>query len=413
VEGEVKRGLAAALCVAVAALFLTSPALALDCAAKPTETDRLLCGSEELEHADRTMWSSINALRDLATAEEFERMVADQRQWLDQWARSCDPKASLAGYVACLRPALSERSIMLGSRYHEMANGRQGDPPFDIGGLPLVLKQTPSGGCSSAIFIGDKMAGPCASRLDPRARFRNASVDAMAFVANSGGAGYICANFPVYIIAVRRDRPPEITAVPSKYGDRHDDACVDPHRTATGFIFAARPVAGLDGWSQEWTPDGGLAPPKFIPFEPQPGTTMKSGGGGLLIENEQFLRTLRRLATESGQSPASFIKAFAWASTDTKVLVDNLPANLSIFRGCATPGLPWTCTAHTEADRVVYDSAANRLYFIIAKGGVECEYTWQHRDGTNDLAGSIFLPPRKDWPDEVMTTLKRSYCSPH
>src|SRR6185312_17032014 len=98
------------------------------------------------------------------------------------------------------------------------------------------------------------------------------------------------------------------------------------------------------------------------------------------------------LATESGQSPATLVEAFAWASTENKVLVDNLPAHLSIYSGCSTPGLPWTCSNDTEPARVVYDSEADRLYFILVKGGVECEYAWQHREGLNDLAGSIFLP---------------------
>jgi hypothetical protein len=107
------------------------------------------------------------------------------------------------------------------------------------------------------------------------------------------------------------------------------------------------------------------------------------------------------------------VEAFAWVSTESKVLVDNLPAHLGIFRGCSTPGLPWTCNSNTEPTRVVYDSEADRLYFFIrVKGGVECEHAWQHREGTNDLAGSTFLPPRDQWPAEVLTALKRSYCSP-
>ena len=237
------------------------------------------------------------------------------------------------------------RSKFIHDLAEQLSAARYLGQSIEIGGHSLVIKAGAHG--SNKLYLGDRVVSDYAYRIEPSCTIQ-IFVDALVFVVNAGGAAYICSNFPVYIVAVRSGGPPEITRVPSMYARRRDEACVDPHRTATGLKFTARPQADSDGWSQEWTPEGGLTPPTIIPFAPRPGTTMKNDGGGVLIGNEQFFRTLQRLATESGQSPATLVEAFAQVSAENKVLVDKLPDHLSMFSGCSTPGLPWTCRSDTE-----------------------------------------------------------------
>ncbi len=234
------------LAILFALLCWATPSLALDCIEKPTATDRVLCGSADLLHADQSLWHEILSLEDFVTDEVFAGMVADQRQWLDTWARSCEAATSQGARADCLEAGQGGRSIFLSRRHGEIAGSRQSGPPFDIGGLPLVLRMT-GRGCVGELFIGETVVAECVYRIDPLARFRNDSVDAMAFVANTGGAGYICANFPVYIVAVRSGQQAEVTRVPATFGNRRHDACVAARRAASGFVFTATPRAALYG----------------------------------------------------------------------------------------------------------------------------------------------------------------------
>jgi uncharacterized protein len=406
VEGAVTRALAAALCFAVAAFFLASPAASLDCTAKPTETDRLLCGSQELEQSVGSMWAMIDSLSDLVSDDELAVMAADQRHWLDQWARSCDPKTSPAGTVVCLRPALNERMMMLSRRNREISA-----QPFDIGGLPLTTQMTPGQGCVGKAVIQDTVIADCVYRIDPLARYRSQSVDALAFVANGGGAAYICDNFPVYVVAVRRGQPPEVARVPAKFGDRRGDACVTARRAATGFTFTEAPAAGSNGWSQEWTPEGGLSQPVVVPFTPQPGTTMRDYRHHLLVENEQFLRTLQRLAAQAGEPVEDWVRSFAFASEVHRLMTDELP-DFPVFDGCSDSSPPGDCY-NGAGVRGVYDAQADRLYFARIKGEADCRHPWRRRDGPDDFASSTFLPPLREWTAGALDALRTSHCGPH
>jgi len=399
------RRLLGGLCLAVAALLFSSPVAALDCVIKPTEIDRLLCSSDRLDYADDAMWNQIQPLRELVSDDEYESMVAEQRRWLDQWARSCDSKASPAGTATCLEPALSERLSMVARRYHKIADGRHAGPSFEIGGLPLTIRMIHP--FSGNMVIGDIVIAHGVHRIEPLSRYRNASVDAIAVVASSGGASYHCPNFPVYVVAVRGGQA-EVTRVPARFGNRRFDACVAAERTAKGFVFTVAPGAALDGWSQEWTPEGGLTSPEVVPFAPRPGTTMRDYRDGRLVDNEQFFQTLRHLAMQAGEPVDEWAASFGWAGDP--MIVDDVPG-FRVFDGCSAIRGGGMCY-NDVGTRAVYDKRADKLYLTRIKGEVDCPHDWRDRE-PNYPTSSIFLPPRQEWPDETLAALKRSYCGPH
>ncbi|MBV8411829.1 MAG: hypothetical protein JOY64_29665, partial [Alphaproteobacteria bacterium] len=343
----------AALCFALAALAQSVPAAALDCANKPSHVDDVICGSAELEQASALMWGSIQELANFADEKEMSTLVADQNRWLAEWVQSCDAANAPAGLTACLIPKSQPRYQLLESRRLQIAGDRYSEP-YDLGGLSLAISRPEGRSDRGDLFISNMLVAKGIYRLEPRARFRHEAVDALAFVANGGGAGYICANFPVYVVAVRPDRTPEVVRVPAKLDNRRDDACIAASRTPKGFKFTAEPSAGNDGWWQEWTPEDGLLPPHLIAFAPVPGTTMTRDLGDPLVgpvRNEQFYAALSRFSREGRIPLVTLTHAFAFAWEQH---IDDPPSQIRIFNGCSSIGGPGRCYNTAEA-KALYD----------------------------------------------------------
>ncbi|MBI3199562.1 MAG: hypothetical protein HYZ40_19040 [Rhodospirillales bacterium] len=393
----------------LAALCDSSASLSLDCVAKPSETDRILCGSE-LEKIDAQIQFELRQIANFVSEKDFREMLADQDRWLDDLVQSCSQHTRHTDTKNCLESGLSQRRNLLSSRQHDLGGFRQLEP-MDLGGLSLSIVKREDG-CVGDLLIGDTVVARCVYRLEPQARYRDDEIDAMALVANSGGAAYICANFPVYVVAVTRDRKAQIVRVPAKYPGTGDDACLRTTRSAKGFLFEVDPSPKSDGWRQEWTFQAGLSPPSFSKFAPVAGTTMARYRGGFLMANEQFYGALLRFAAESKIPFATLAREFAWSGNYALLTTDDTTGRFRVFGGCSLPGPAGNC--RNPLQRVLYDREADRLYFILAKNtDVTCVGAWKHDATANDLADAAYFPPRKDWPSEVLGTLKDSFCQPH
>ena len=53
------------------------------------------------------------------------------------------------------------------------------------------------------------------------------------------------------------------------------------------------------------------------------------------------------------------------------------------------------------------------LASLAKNADITCAYAYKHDAMANDLTDATYFPPRKDWPDEVLGTLKDSFCQPH
>jgi hypothetical protein len=332
----------------VTALFL-QPASALDCNNKPTNADKVICDSEELRQTDELMWSSIRQIENFIDEKEFNKLVADQHRWRDEWVQSCGSGSVSPRIITCLWSKAS--------------------PQIALG------------------------------------------VDALAFVANGGGAAYICDNFPMYVVAVRPGLPAEVMRVPDRQGNRRDAACLGVSRTPQGFSFGVTAQAAEDGWSQQWTPKDGLSPAVVRKFAPVAGTTMKTASGAV-VHNEQFYRALQRYAEARGLSPEALLEDFAWTSDDDGLRLDDPPVRFRIIDGCSGWYGPGLCSNRSNA-RALYDPQADRLFFMWAKNPkVTCSAAYHHNNAPGELESETFYPPLNEWPTDVFDALKRSYCLP-
>ena len=402
------RGLAISLLLALAVLCNSFPLSALDCVTKPSEIDKVLCGSE-IEYVDEQMRSEILRLANFISEQDLRERLADQDQWLGESVRSCSRNNPPSALIACLKAESAQRLSVLISRREELAGDRQYDP-MNLGGLPLAIVKREDG-CVGDLLIGDKVVARCVYRLEPKARYSDDKIDAMALVANSGGAPYISENFPVYIVAVTRDLKAEVTRVPARHPGINDDALVRTARSPNGFVFKVDPSPEDGGWRQEWTFQAGLSPPSFSKFAPVAGTTMARYDGGLLMANEQFYRALQRFAGESKIPFATLARAFSWSGEISSLTTDDTTGRFRVFGGCTRPGPTGNC--HKPLERVLYDRKADRLYFILPKNAdVACVGAYKHDAMANDLADATYFPPRKDWPGEMLGTLKDTFCQP-
>src|SRR5262249_4865831 len=151
--------------------------------------------------------------------------------------------------VTCLQPMLQTRYKSLQSQHEQIAGDKYRNQPFDLGGLRLEIRDVPSPHSNYAspnLFLGDRQIAEGGYRIEPRARYRNDLVDALAFVLNAGGIAYHCENSPVYVIANWRNREADVLRVPGKVGGARIKACPDVRRTAEGFLFIQYPGPLID-----------------------------------------------------------------------------------------------------------------------------------------------------------------------
>jgi hypothetical protein len=265
------RGCAIGLLVFLFASWHSTATLALDCVAKQTNADRVLCVPEFRQPVDRLLFN-LRQFANFVDEERFQEMRAEQDRWLDTLVLSCEQHELQRDTKSCLETGLLERSTLLSFRFDDLAGTRQYEP-MTLGGLPLAIVKRDHL-CIGDLLMGDTVVARCVYRFEPQGIYRNDQVDAMALVASSGGTARRCANFPVYVVSVTRDRKVEIVRVPARHPvTGGDDACLKATRSRNGFVFEVAPSPERDGWRQEWTVQAGLSPPSFTKFVPVAGTT--------------------------------------------------------------------------------------------------------------------------------------------
>lgn len=265
------RGFAIGLLLFVSAFCHSTATLALDCVTKKTNADRVFC-VPEFEHPVNRLLFELSQFANFVDEERFNEMRTEQDRWFDTLMLSCVQHQPQRDTNGCLEAGLLEQSNLLSFRLNDLAGARQYEP-MTLGGLPLAIVKRDHL-CIGDLLIGNTVVAPCIYRFEPQAIYRSDQVDAMALVANSGGTARRCANFPVYVVSVARDRKVEIVRVPARYPvTGGDDACLKTTRSKNGFVFEAAPSPERDGWRQEWSVQGGLSPPSFTKFAPIAVTT--------------------------------------------------------------------------------------------------------------------------------------------
>lgn len=245
--------------------------LALDCIAKETKADKVLC-VQDLQQRVNAMLFDLRRFANFVDEERFDEIRAEQDQSLNALVQSCERGHSQNDTTSCLEAGLLEQGNVLNARLNELAGARQYEPMF-LGGLPLAIVKHDDP-CIGDLLIGDKLVAQCVYRFEPQAIYHDDQVDAMALVAESGGNPRLCANYPVYIVSANRNRRVEIIRVPARYPvTGGDDACLKVTRSKNGFVFEVVPSPERDGWRQEWTVQAGLSPPSFTKFVPIAGPT--------------------------------------------------------------------------------------------------------------------------------------------
>ena len=265
------RGFTIGLLLFLSASCHSTATLALDCVAKQTKADRVLCVPELEQPVDRLLFD-LSQFANFVDEERFQEIRAEQDRWLDTLVLSCEQHELQRDTKSCLETGLLKQSHLLSFRLNDLAGARQYEP-MTLGGLPLAIVKRDHF-CIGDLLIGDTVVARCVYRLEPQAIYRNDQVDAMALVANSGGTTRRCANFPVYVVSVARDRKVEIVRVPARYPvTGGDDACLKAMRSRNGFVFEVAPSPERHGWRQEWTVQAGLSPPSFTQYVPVAGNT--------------------------------------------------------------------------------------------------------------------------------------------
>ena len=262
------RGFAIGLLIFFSAFRDSTATLALDCVARETKADRVLCVPEFEQPVDRLLFN-LRRFANFVDEERFGEMRAEQDRLLDSLVLSCEP--SERDTKSCLENGVLDQSDLLSFRFNELAGARQYEP-MTLGGLPLAIVKRDNL-CIGDLLIGNTVVARCVYRFEPQAIYRSGQAEAMALVAESGGTARRCANFPVYVVSVTRDRKVEIVRVPAGYpGTGGDDACLKTTRSKNGFVFEVAPSLETDGWRQEWTVQAGLSPPSFKKIAPVTGT---------------------------------------------------------------------------------------------------------------------------------------------
>ena len=398
--------LLAALCSAVFVFLSPAPASAADCAGKPTALDVAICDNAELRQIDGDFTKLIAGLKaklDFNNGREYATIVADQLRWREALWRQCTPLAA-----ACLLPRFKARQDFFKSDPMVSASELYLKTGIKIGGVPLDLRMLKDPG----IYLGETRIATPAERIDVAERYTDASVDALAFIANRGGNGADCAQFPVYIAAVRRDMPPEVLSIPNMLGSaKGQQSCIDHiTRLPDGIQFEIGAWPWVDGRTYVWKPKGGLFLRATTSFAPKAGTRMRelfarSGPGDRLI-NEQFYEALKRATTALELNFASATEAF-WFSWNAP----HRQGDYVVLETCAHPGRQGECTGDFVA-KAVYEQRTDRIFFAFSTVGSppECKAANGQDPYDAALRGVQFFPPRVRWQPDALAVLKTLYC---
>jgi hypothetical protein len=324
-------------------------------------------------------------------------------RWREALWRQC---ATLA--ADCLLPRFRARLDYLKSNPAVLAGELYLKSGVKIGGLPLDLRMNKDPG----VYLGDdRITGPV-ERIDVAERYTDPSVDALAFVANRGGNGADCAQFPVYIVAVRDDVPPEVLSIPNILGSaKGQQTCIDRiARIADGIQFEIGAWPWVDGRVYVWKPKGGLFLRATTQFAPKPGTRMRDlfaqGAASDRLDNEQFYDALRKATTALDLNFAVAAEAF-WFSWNAPYRQGDYIA----LETCARPGRKDEC-AGDFVGKAVYEQRTDRIFFAFSTVSAppECKPGNGRDPIAAALAGLQFFPPRFRWQPAALAVLKDLYC---
>ncbi len=406
-ERPLKRTLPVAALGAALVLLFSGPALAADCTNKPTELDTAICGNRELLQLDQEMEKLIAGVPSHYTSNEgreYATMVADQLRWREDLWRQCAPLT-----VACLAAKLHARYDHLKPAINSLAGELYLRKGIKIGGLPLEMRPGPKGG----LFLGDRQIATRIERVDVVERYTDDAVDALAFVADFGGNGANCAQYPLYIVAVRPGQAPDVVILPNVVGvTKGRQACIPrAARIADGFFFEYEARPWTDGKAFEWIAGSGdLQRGQTIRFKPRAGTLMRelltAKDGTRRLDNEQFYEALRRGVTVLNLDFARAAEAF-WFSWDPP----SRRGDFFLLESCADPGKQGVCLGDFVG-KAVYEQRTDKLYFAFSTAAAPppCAPAKGRDPIDSALRGVLFFPPRFRWPDGALASLRDAYC---
>jgi uncharacterized protein len=395
--------LLAALCSALLLLLSPSPSFATDCVRKPTPLDAVICANTEIKQVDDAMARMIALLFLRLGGREYATIVADQLRWREDMLRQCVPLAT-----ACLLPKYRARYEYLKPDPALLANDLYMSKGVKVGGLPLEVRSMRAAG----VYIGEQQISGPVDRIDISERYTDQAVDALAFVANRGGSGADCAQFPVYIVAVRPDVPPEVLTVPNILGSaKGQQSCIDRiTRTPEGLLIEIGAWPWVDGRTYIWKPSGGLLQRETTRFAPQEGTRMRDlfsrGDRSGRLNNEQFSDSLRRATTALDLSFNAAAEAFWFSWSKPYVRGDYI-----VIETCARPGNQDECTGDFVG-KAVYEQRTDKIFFAFSTAGAppECKPANGRDPFDAALRGVQFFPLRPRWQAGALQALTDLYC---
>jgi hypothetical protein len=406
-EGPLKTGaLLAAFAGATLSLLCSTSAFATDCARKASPLDAVVCGNAEIRQLDEAIGKLIAPLQTHFSANggrEYATMVADQLRWREDLYRQCAPLSA-----ACLLPKFQARYQYIKPDPMLLAGDLFLSKGVKVGGLPLELR---SAGKNRGIFIGEQQVTGEVERIDVVERYTDPNVDAIVLIADRGGSGANCVQFPVFIIVVR-EHAAEIIDVPSMQGSpRGGQSCIDRiFRDGEGFVFEIDPWPWIDGRKYVWKPKADFSLVETRPFYPIAGTRMRqllarSELGGRL-DNEQFYEALRKATAVLDLNFANAAEAF-WFSWNKP----SRRGDYVLLDSCANPGHRGECTGQFVG-KAVYEQRTDKIFFVFSTAGAPpgCQAANGHDPIDSALNNVVFFPPRYRWPDGALFLLKDNYC---
>jgi hypothetical protein len=395
-----------ALCSAVSISLFSATASAADCARRQTALDAVICNDAGLRQIDGDFTRLIEELRaklDFNNGHEYATIVADQLRWREALWRQCAPLAA-----ACLLPRFKARQDFFKSDPMVSASELYLKTGVKIGGVPLDVRLLKDPG----VYLGEDRIITPAERIDVAERYTDSSVDALAFIANRGGNGGDCAQFPVYVVAVRPDGPPEVVSIPNMLGSaKGQQSCIDRiSRLPDGIQFEIGAWPWVDGRVYAWLPKGGLFLRATTSFAPKAGTHLREAfaptSASSRLSNAPFYDALRKATTALELNFANATEAFwfSWSAPYRQ-------GDYVVLESCAHPGRQGECTGDLVA-KAIYEQRTDKVFFAFSTltSPPDCKAAKGSDPYDAALRGVQFFPPRVRWQPEALSVLTNRYC---
>lgn len=398
--------LLAAVCSAASFLTFSVPASAADCVRKQTALDTVICddaGLREIDTAFTALIAQLHQRLESNNGKEYATIVADQLRWREALWRQCTPLTA-----ACLLPRYKARAEFFKQDLAVVAGEMYLKTGLKVGGVPLDLRLLKDPG----VYLGEERIVTPAERIDVAERYIDASVDALAFIANRGGNGSDCAQFPVYVVAVRPDMPPEVVSIPNMLGSaKGQQSCIDRiTRLPDGIQFEIGAWPWVDGRVYAWKPKGGLFLRSTTSFQPKAGMHIHEAFAPTTVSarlsNGEFYDALRKATTALELNFANATEAF-WFSWNQPYR----SGDYIVLESCAHPGRQGECTGDFVA-KAVYEQRTNRVFFAFStlSSPPDCKAVKGSDPYDAALRGVQFFPPRARWQPDALSALTNRYC---